>query len=69
MESTTVDNDVGIVRDFEIAVLLKHLSNFWRSLEISFISCEIELQLNLTKDYIMYNYARDKTFDIANAKP
>ena len=30
----------------EIVAPLKHLSNFWRTLNIAFISCEIELILN-----------------------
>ena len=29
----------------EVVVLLKYLSNFWRSLDWSFINCEIELSL------------------------
>ena len=31
--------------DVEIMVPLKHLSNFWRTLEMSLINCEIELIL------------------------
>ena len=28
-------------KEVEIVVLLKHLSNFWRTLDISLINCEI----------------------------
>ena len=33
--------------DVEIVVPLKHLSNFWRTLNIPLINCEIELILDL----------------------
>ena len=32
-------------KEVEIAVPLKYLSNFWRTLEIPLINCEISLQL------------------------
>ena len=38
-------NDDGII-DVEIMVLLKYLSNFWRTLEMHLINCEVELILN-----------------------
>ena len=31
--------------DTEVAVSLKHLSNFWRSLDLPLINCKIELDL------------------------
>ena len=33
-------------KDVELIVPLKNLSNFWRTLEISLINCEIRLDLN-----------------------
>ena len=33
------------IKDFEITVPLKYLSNFWRTLEIPLINCEINLML------------------------
>ena len=36
----------GIKNGVKIAVPLKHLSNFWRSLEMPLINCKIELSLN-----------------------
>ena len=38
-------NDDGIL-NVEIMVPLKHLSNFWRTLEMPLINCEVELILN-----------------------
>ena len=43
---TAADNNNGNIAgraDVEIMVPLKHLSNFWRSLEIPLINCEVEL--------------------------
>ena len=34
----------------KIAVPLKYLSNFWRSLEVPLINCKVELSLNGMKD-------------------
>ena len=51
----------------KIAVPLKYLSNFWRSLEIPLINCKIHLELNWTKDCVMSTIA-DTTFKITNTK-
>ena len=37
--------DAVNVKHVKTAVALKHLSNFWRTLEISLINCEINLIL------------------------
>ena len=37
----------------EIAIPLKHLSNFWRSLDIPLINCEVELILTWTKNCVL----------------
>ena len=37
----------------EIVILLKHLSNFWRSLNILLINCEVELILTWTKNCVL----------------
>ena len=45
-DETAADNNNGNIAgraDVEIMVPLKHLSNFWRSLEIPLINCEVEL--------------------------
>ena len=42
----------GNTKDVEIIVSLKHLSNFWRTLEMPLINCEINLILTQSKDVI-----------------
>ena len=39
--NTVVDGANGVFRNATIAVLLKYLSNFWRSLEVPLINCKI----------------------------
>ena len=41
----TAPDDGGRL-DAEVVVPLKHLSNFWRSLDVPLINCEIELDLS-----------------------
>ena len=48
----------------KIAVPLKYLSNFWRSLEIPLINCKVELSLKWDPNYILSNL----TFTITDAK-
>ena len=62
---TAADN--GVFKDVKIAVPLKYLSNFWRSLEMPLINCKIHLELNWTKDCVMSTIA-DTTFEITNTK-
>ena len=38
----------------KIVVPLKYLSNFWRSLETPLINCKTHLELNWTKNCVMY---------------
>ena len=44
----TADHNDGksSVKDAEIVVPLKYLSNFWRSLEMPLINCKVYLELN-----------------------
>ena len=51
----------------KIAVPLKYLGNFWRSLEMSLINCKIHLDLNWIKDCVMSTIA-DATIKIINTK-
>ena len=44
--STPNDNNI---LDVEVVVPLKYLSNFWRSLDLLLINCEIELDLSCSK--------------------
>ena len=61
------DADKRVFKNVKIAVPLKYLSNFWRSLEIPLVNCKIHLELNWTKDYVMSTIA-DTIFKITNTK-
>ena len=43
----------GNTKDVEILVTLKYLSNFWRTLEMSLINCEVELILTWSKNCVI----------------
>ena len=50
------DNNNGNIAgrvDVEIMVPLKYLSNFWRTLEMPFINCEVELILNWSANCVI----------------
>ena len=59
-ESTIVAGN-RVFKDVKIAIPLKYLSNFWRSLEMPLINCKIHLELNWSKDCVMSTIA-DTTF-------
>ena len=52
----------------KIAVPLKYLSNFWRSLEMPLINCKVELSLTWNQNWILNSLAGDSTFNITDAK-
>ena len=64
--STGVD-DNRVFKNVKMAVPLKHLSNFWKSLEMPLINCKIDLELNWGKNYVISTIA-NTTFKIANIK-
>ena len=37
----------------EVTIPLKYLSNFWKSLDLPLVNCEIELDLSWTKDCVL----------------
>ena len=41
------------ILDGEVVVPLKYLSNFWRSLDLPSINCEVEIDLSWPKEYII----------------
>ena len=43
----------GVFENMKIAVSLKYISNFWRSLEMPSINCKIYLDLSWSKDDIL----------------
>ena len=65
-ESTAVGGN-RVFKNIKIAVPLKYLSNFWRSLEMPLINCKIHLELNWSKDCVMSTIA-DTTFKITSTK-
>ena len=40
-------------KNVELMVPLKYLTNFWRTLEMSFINCQINLNLNWSKNWVI----------------
>ena len=58
------------VDNVKIAVALKYLSNFFRSLEMPLINCKIHLELNWTKDCVLSSDDNDNptSFKITETK-
>ena len=52
----------------KIAVPLKYLSNFWRSLEMPLINCKVELSLKWYKNCILSSAGTAATFTITDTK-
>ena len=64
---TPQDNDS--LTDVEVAVLLKHLSNFWRSLDVPLINCEVEIMLTQSKNRVLADMTVDADADPAIVAP
>ena len=60
----TVDNE----KDVEIMVPLNYLSNFWRTLEMSLINCEVNLILTWSSTCVITSSTGAGTFEIRDAK-
>ena len=68
----------GTKKGVKIAVLLKYLSNFWRSLEMPLINCKVELLLKWIENCVLTTAeiganadatgADGATFEITDAK-
>ena len=61
----------GDSKDNEIIIPLKHLSNFWGTIEMTLINCGISLHLKWSKDCILVAGTaanQNPKFDITNAK-
>ena len=56
------------VKDVEIMVLLKYLSNFWRTLEMPLISCEVNLILTWSSTCVITDSNGAGTFAITDTK-
>ena len=58
----------GNTKDVEIIVPLKHLSNFWRTLQMPLINCEFNLILTWSKDCVITNSRGEGKFVITETK-
>ena len=58
----------GNTKDVEIIVPLKYLSNFWRTLEMLLINCEVNLILTWSKNCAITNSAGEGKFAITQTK-
>ena len=52
----TITGNNGNIKDAEIIIPLKYLSNFWRTLEMPLINCEVNLILTWSKDCGITNF-------------
>ena len=64
-ENAPVD---GNKKDVEIVVLLKYLSNFYRTLEMPLINCEVNLILTWSKDCVISSATGETKFKITETK-
>ena len=55
-------------KDVEIMVPLKYLSNFWRTLELLLINCEVNLILTWSSTCVITNSTGAGTFEITDTK-
>ena len=55
-------------KDVEIMVPLKYLSNFWRTLEMPLINCEVNLTLTWSSTCVITNFTGARKFAITDAK-
>ena len=56
----------GNEKDVEIIVPLKYLSNFWRTLEMSLMNCEVSLTLIWSSKCVITNSTGEGKFKITN---
>ena len=61
------DNDS--LRNVEVVIPLKYLSNFWRSLDIPLINCEVEIILSWSKNCVLAYMTVDADADPAIVAP
>ena len=58
----------GKTKNVETAVQLKYLSNFWRTLEMPLINCEVNLILTWSKDCVISSATGKTKFKITDTK-
>ena len=66
MTGKTPNNDNE--KDVEIMISLKYLSNFWRTLEMSLIDCEVNIILTWSSTCVITNSTGAGTFAITDTK-
>ena len=66
--NTDVDGANSKKDDVKLAVPLKYLSNFWRSLEMPLINCKVELSLKWYENCILSSAGTAATFAITDTK-
>ena len=57
-------NNGGRINNIEIMAPLKYLSNFWRTLEMPLINCEVELILTQSADCVIIYTDQDQVYQI-----
>ena len=62
------NNNNNNTKDVEMMVPLKYLSNFWRTLEMSLINCEVELILTWSKNCVITDSTGEGKLKIIEAK-
>ena len=58
----------GNTKNVEIIVPLKYLSNFWSTIEMPLINCEVNLILTWSKDCVITNSTGEVKFKITETK-
>ena len=58
----------GNTKDVEIIVPLKYLSNFWRTLEMPLINCEVSLFLTWSSTCVITNSTGEGRFTVTDTK-
>ena len=58
----------GNTKNVELILRLQYLSNFWGTLEIPLINCEINLNLAQSKNCVITNYTGEGKFAIADTQ-
>ena len=64
----TPENNDSLI-DGKVFIPLKHLSNFWRALNIQLIDCEVELILNWSKKLVLIDVTVNAGTNVAIVAP
>ena len=58
----------GKKKDVKIEVPIKYLSNFWRTLEVPLINCEINHIITRSSTFVITNSTNEGTFAVTNTR-